>query len=77
MVVAGTTDDAKYDDHLVQLSVELQHFSILTVKPNSLSIGKKSKVSHSQLGAWHNCKNDDDFVWPPLTFLARLQEVPV
>nr|GMD04037.1 uncharacterized protein LOC109163082 [Ipomoea batatas] len=40
-------------------------------------LSKKSKVSQSQPGVSHSFESNDDFVLPPLTFLARLQKYPV
>nr|GMD96957.1 uncharacterized protein LOC109163082 [Ipomoea batatas] len=47
------------------------------IKTRSHAFGKKSKVSQSQPGVSHSCESNDDFVLPPLTFLARLQKYPV
>nr|GMD70686.1 uncharacterized protein LOC109166665 [Ipomoea batatas] len=44
------------------------------IKTRSHAFGKKSKVSQSQPGVSHSCESNDDFVLPPLTFLARLQK---
>lgn len=42
-----------------------------------VAIGKKTKVSHSDAGSSRVSNVDDDFVAPPLVFLARLQQNPV
>nr|GMD17546.1 uncharacterized protein LOC109193148 isoform X2 [Ipomoea batatas] len=39
--------------------------------------GKKVKVARPHSGGSNSCDSDDDFVAPPLPFVARVQEVPV
>nr|GMC95877.1 uncharacterized protein LOC109193148 isoform X2 [Ipomoea batatas] len=39
--------------------------------------GKKVKVARAHSGGSNSCDSDDDFVAPPLPFVARVQEVPV
>nr|GMD86914.1 uncharacterized protein LOC109193148 isoform X2 [Ipomoea batatas] len=39
--------------------------------------GKKVKVARAHSGGSNSCDSDDDFVAPPLPFVARVQEVPI